>query len=109
MTRAELEQVIGKANRTGKTTGTDHQPSTVEIRYAKKTTGRIVKRTVRPYEIRGGTLWATDTIHGSDRIHNFHTRRVLSARPSRPGHTFQPRWKVQTPGLTFETRGGRRK
>lgn len=108
MTRAELEAAIGKANRAGKSRGTDGLPSTLEVVYAKKTTGRVVSRRVRPYEVRGGTLWATDTIHGASRIHNFLTRRVLSIRPSRPGRTFRPQWKVQTPGVKREARGGRR-
>lgn len=89
MTRRQLESVLRDANADGNL----HRVSVV---YHKKTTGRTVTRHVRPYEIRGGVFWGTDTLHGAQRIHKFYTRRILDATPEEA--SYRPVWAVQIPG-----------
>ena len=64
----------------------------VRIEYTDRKGKRIV-RTVRPYEIRGGYLWATDTTHGAAHIHSFKIARVKKADPV--GRKYRPRWEVK--------------
>jgi predicted DNA-binding transcriptional regulator YafY len=64
----------------------------VRIEYTNRE-GRNIVRTVRPYEIRGGYLWASDTTHGAGRIHSFKLSRVRDAQPV--AHKFHPRWEVK--------------
>jgi predicted DNA-binding transcriptional regulator YafY len=64
----------------------------VRIEYTDRH-GKDIVRTVRPYEIRGGYVWATDTKHGAAHIHKFKLSRVRSAAPV--GRNFKPRWEVK--------------
>lgn len=64
----------------------------VKIEYTGRN-GRTVQRTVRPYEIRGGYLWATDTTHGAAHIHSFKLSRVRKAEPV--GRKYRPRWPIK--------------
>lgn len=70
--------------------GKDRQQ--IRIEYTDRA-GRNIVRTVRPYEIRGGYLWATDTKHGAGHIHSFKISRVRSVTPV--AHKFKPRWDVK--------------
>lgn len=70
--------------------GKDRQQ--VRIEYTNKN-GKGMVRTVRPYEIRGGYLWATDTTHGAGHIHSFKLSRVRSATPV--DKTYKPRWEIK--------------
>ena len=64
----------------------------VRIQYRDRR-GRIIVRNIRPYEIKAGYLWATDTRHGAGRIHSFKITRVLSTEllPKK----YRPRWEVK--------------
>ena len=64
----------------------------VRIEYTDRH-GRTVVRTIRPYEVRGGYVWATDTTHGAGHIHSFKASRIKSAEPV--GRNFKPRWDVK--------------
>lgn len=64
----------------------------VKIEYTRRD-GKTVVRTIRPYEIKGGYLWATDTKHGAGHIHSFKLSRVQSAKPLE--NRFKPRWEVK--------------
>lgn len=64
----------------------------VKIEYQRRD-GKVVTRTVRPYEIKGGMLWATDTKHGAGHIHSFKLSRVRNAEPL--NKTYKPRWDVK--------------
>jgi predicted DNA-binding transcriptional regulator YafY len=64
----------------------------VRIEYTDRR-GKQIVRTVRPYEIRGGMLWATDTRHGAGHIHSFKMARVRSA--ATVGRKYRPRWEVK--------------
>lgn len=55
----------------------------VTIKYNAPLRGGVVTRHVRGYELsvnRSGraVLWATDSVHGSRRIHSFRTDRIVS-------------------------------
>lgn len=75
---------------TFKTAGKNREQ--VRIEYTDKN-GKEMVRTVRPYEIRGGYLWATDTKHGAGHIHSFKVSRVRSSQPV--GRKFKPVWDVK--------------
>jgi predicted DNA-binding transcriptional regulator YafY len=64
----------------------------VRIEYTDRH-GKAMVRTVRPYEIKGGYLWASDTKHGAGRIHSFKLSRVKSATPVEK--KFKPRWEIK--------------
>lgn len=64
----------------------------VRIEYINRE-GKAIVRTVRPYEIKGGYLYATDTKHGAGHIHSFKVSRIKSAEPV--GKNFKPRWDVK--------------
>jgi predicted DNA-binding transcriptional regulator YafY len=64
----------------------------VRIEYTDKR-GKNIVRTIRPYEIRGGYLWATDTRHGAGHIHSFKISRIRSAETV--NRKFKPRWNVK--------------
>jgi predicted DNA-binding transcriptional regulator YafY len=64
----------------------------VRIEYTDRK-GRNIVRNVRPYEIKNGYLWATDTRHGAGRIHSFKISRVRSAEPLE--NRYRPRWDVK--------------
>jgi predicted DNA-binding transcriptional regulator YafY len=64
----------------------------VRIEYTDKN-GKQMVRTIRPYEVRGGYVWATDTKHGAGHIHSFKVSRIKSAAPV--GRNFKPRWDVK--------------
>ena len=95
MNRRTLERII-------RASITDGRPTKLDIVYSKKTTGNVVVRRVRPYEIKSGQFWATDTIHGATRIHKFLMPRILSAEPSDPPSHYRPVWPVKTPGVDPE-------
>jgi hypothetical protein len=63
---------------------------------SKKAKGQIISREIRPYEVSRGSLWATDTLHGANRIHRFLLNRIRMLNPI-PGTSFQPQWPVQVP------------
>lgn len=65
------------------------------ISYTKKTTGKTVRREVRPYEVRGDTLWASDTVHGAGKIHEFKLRNIHSIVGTNRG--YRPVWPVKVP------------
>ena len=65
------------------------------ISYTKNTTGKTVKREIRPYEVRGDTLWASDTVHGAGKIHEFKLRNIQSIVGTSRG--YHPRWPVKIP------------
>ena len=72
---------------------------TLDIVYLKKTTGEMVERTIRPYEMKPHrhtgalVLYATDTLHGAGNIHSFlvNNIRKTDLEESRP---FRPKWPV---------------
>jgi predicted DNA-binding transcriptional regulator YafY len=64
----------------------------VRIQYTDRH-GRNIVRTVRPYEIKGGRLWATDTTHGAGKIHSFKLARVRAATAIE--NRYHPRWPVK--------------
>jgi predicted DNA-binding transcriptional regulator YafY len=64
----------------------------VRIEYTDKN-GKAIVRTIRPYESKGGYLWATDDRHGAGRIHSFKVSRIKSAEPI--DRKFKPRWDVK--------------
>lgn len=64
----------------------------VKIEYQRRD-GKTVTRTIRPYEIKGGYLWATDTKHGAGHIHSFKINRVKSVEPLKTG--YRPRWEIK--------------
>jgi predicted DNA-binding transcriptional regulator YafY len=61
----------------------------VKIEYTDRR-GKNITRTIRPYEVKGGYLWASDTAHGATRIHSFKVSRIKSATPT--GKRFKPVW-----------------
>ena len=61
----------------------------VRIEYTNRQ-GKNIVRTIRPYEIKGGYLYATDTLHGAGHIHSFKVSRIRSAEPL--DRKFKPRW-----------------
>ena len=74
-------------------------PHRLAISYRKRTTGELVEREIRPYEVKPhpatGNLvvYATDTLHGSGQIHSFLVGNIRSTEVL-PG-TFKPTWPVQ--------------
>lgn len=64
----------------------------VRIEYTDRN-GRTMVRTIRPYEIRGNYVWASDTTHGAGHIHSFKASRIKSAEPI--GKGYKPRWEVK--------------
>lgn len=64
----------------------------VRIEYTNRQ-GKQIVRTVRPYEIKGGYLYATDTKHGAGHIHSFKLSRIQNAETV--GRKFKPRWEVK--------------
>ena len=79
--------------------GSFEPPRKVEINYVKKSTGELVTREIRPYEIKphrtAGTLmvYATDTLHGASTIHSFIAGNVRKV--SEPLGRFRPIWDVK--------------
>jgi predicted DNA-binding transcriptional regulator YafY len=64
----------------------------VKIQYTNRQ-GKSITRTIRPYEIRGGYLYATDTVHGAGHIHSFKVSRIKSAEPVE--RKYKPNWPVK--------------
>lgn len=80
----DVRAVLAEAFKTGER---------LRIQYDSLAKG-LVEREIRPYEVEGDTLWASDTIHGAGRIHRFYLSRIRQITPVR-GTTFTPRWEVR--------------
>jgi predicted DNA-binding transcriptional regulator YafY len=65
----------------------------MDIRYLSKKSGGVIERTIRPYEMKNGYLYATDTLHGAGQIHAFIVDRILDSAVDE-SRTFRPRWPV---------------
>jgi predicted DNA-binding transcriptional regulator YafY len=64
----------------------------VQIQYTS-VSGRAISRTIRPYEIKDGMLFATSNKHGANQICSFKVNRIKSAKPLEK--KFKPRWEVK--------------
>jgi predicted DNA-binding transcriptional regulator YafY len=64
----------------------------VRIEYTNKE-GKAITRTIRPYESKGGYLYATDSMHGAGHIHSFKVSRIKSATPV--DKKFRPKWDIK--------------
>jgi predicted DNA-binding transcriptional regulator YafY len=70
--------------------GKDQQQ--VKIKYTNRQ-GKNITRTIRPYEIKKGYVYATDSVHGAGHIHSFKVSRIQSAEPVERG--YKPKWPVK--------------
>lgn len=82
--KPSVDAVLREAFRTGER---------VRITYDSQKKGRI-QREIRPYEVDGPVLWATDTLHGAGRIHRFYRANIVAAVPV-TNTSFAPRWPIQ--------------
>ncbi|MBW8002654.1 MAG: hypothetical protein FVQ80_11635 [Planctomycetes bacterium] len=65
----------------------------VRVLYLKKSTGKIVRRSIAAYSFEDGYLNVTDTIHGNTQIRTFDTANIKSAVPLKS--KFKPEWKIE--------------
>jgi len=72
--------------------------SALSITYRSEATGKVVRRTIQPYEIkkvpgyRGRVVYATKT--GGKRVQAFYLRNIQSVEPV--GKSFKAKWPVKT-------------
>jgi len=84
----------------------------VKVKYRKKS-GEVVKRIVRPYELKPHRtsgrlmLYVTDNRHGAKQILSFIARNIQSAKPLK--NQFEPVWEIQFPEIPWPVATVRRK